>query len=316
MKFRWLFDYTCLVFCLLSFFGSRACAQSFDDVVVTLRGSHATLEGRITMFNRNGLYLRQGDETIHVEANAVLEIQFPKSTRWQYADQCFAMGNYDEAARAYEEEFAHASEKWQKTFLGTRIMQCFVAQGNEVRAIGAFSTLTRIEPNLTDEALAPIPLAWFAQPGNLSTYNVVQRGFRNTSNPWASLVYASHLLSGAQRNEAVARLKSLLDRKDDRLTLLAQAQLWRTEITTVSLEVAQSRRETINALPPELRSGPCFVLGQIFAHLGEWDAAALEFLKAAEVHPVSEKLKEEALKRAAQALKAAGHEDESRRCSL
>ena len=177
-----------------------------------------------------------------------------------------------------------------------------------------FVRLAALEPNMTDETLACIPLAWRGNPGQTALEAAAARLLKTSGTPPVVLMCASHLLSGPQREDALRRLKRLSETcKDTRIAQLAQFQIHRTEIPGVTPESVSEWKSRLDILPPELSSGPNFVLGQAYARLRLWDDAALTFLKSATVFPQDAPLSQSALQSAAQALQSGGHPEEAKK---
>ena len=313
MKFLPCLKLLIVLMCVV--FPSDAHAQR-EIVVVRNRADSrgvSEFQGEILKYDREGLELETSDRGVKsIPAESVAEIRFQKSADFQLAEQCFAQGNYAEALRIFRMERQLTEKPWLRTLLTVRMIRCQTALGQTSDAMDNFAEMSGGEPNLTDEMLACIPLAWRSNPGQAMPTLTAVSLLRTSNDPPTVLMCASHLLSDARRDDALRRLKRLAETcKDTRIAQLAQFQLHRTEIPTVTSEVAARWSSEIETLPPELASGPNFVLGQAYVRLQLWDDAALAFLKSATVFPPDPIFAQEALQSAARALESGGHPEES-----
>ena len=69
------------------------------------------------------------------------------------------------------------------------------------------------------------------------------------------------MLGTAQRATAIQVLKQLTTDTDTRIALLAEAQLWRTQQASISVQGLAQWKGQIGRLPVKLRPGPYFLLG-------------------------------------------------------
>jgi hypothetical protein len=78
------------------------------------------------------------------------------------------------------------------------------------------------------------------------------------------LIAASHGLTDRNRDAALKVLENLSNDEDPRIAALAKAQAWRAMAKLDPATLARCS-EQLDAMPEDLRAGPCFVLGNAWA---------------------------------------------------
>lgn len=268
--------------------------------------------GVVKSFNRNGLELETGDGTTTIAAHLVARIYYQKSNDQRLGDQHFRQKNYRDALAHYKKALSASLRRWIEVEILAQIIRCEAQLGFYAQAIQHFADLNELEPEMTDETFTCIPMVWQAIPGDGRAEETAFTALKTHLNvPSVVVMSASFLLFSPRGKDLPQKLKMLAENRDTRVALLAEALTWRLDLMNVTPEKAALWRSRIEAFPPELRAGPCFVVGQAFLRLKEYDAAALAFLKTAWVYTDSPALSQEAANQAKKALELAGRADEA-----
>ena len=268
--------------------------------------------GIVESFNRNGLELKTADGMTTIAAHLVARIYYQKSNEQRLGDQHFHQKNYRDALAHYKKALSASLRRWIEVELLAQIIRCESSLGFYAQAIQHFTDLNELEPDMTDETFTCIPMVWQAIPGDGRAEETAFTTLKTHRNiPPVEVMCASFLLFSPQGKDLPQKLKTLAENKETRVALLAEALTWRLSLMDVTPEKAAAWRSRIEVFPPELRGGPCFVVGQAFLRLKDYDSAALAFLKTAWVYTESPSLSREAAKQAQKALELAGRADEA-----
>jgi len=149
-----------------------------------------------------------------------------------------------------------------------------------------------------------IPLVWSGRPPDVSVEKHAAALLEDAQQPVGQLIGASWLLTTAKRPQALQMLRSLSNAADARIIFLAEAQLWRTQLATLTDDNLTRIQTRVATMPQAIRGGPYFLLGSAYARRGQPAKASLAFLRIPINFPDYRSL-------AAQALLAAGSELET-----
>lgn len=280
--------------------GSAAVA---DTVVVATGkdfGGQMRVSGEVLDFNGQQLRLRAasgGESTI--PTSRVLDIETTWTESHVEADRLFAERQFAEARSKYRVAIQDEQREWARRRILAQIVRADVATGDVESASVDFLQLAAADPTL--QYFDAIPLAWNPYEPTAS--------FERRAKAWLAgesaagrLVAASWLLSTSQRGTATAALRQLTNDADPRLSQIATAQLWRTQLVTASVEELGRWEKQIDRIPAPLRAGPYYTLGRALArHDDQHERAALTLLRLPVLYPAERQL-------AADSLVAAGRE--------
>ena len=247
------------------------------------------------------------------------------------ADAAYRAGKYETALELYRKSRETESRSPERERATAMIVRSFRASGQSSESYQEFFSLCRVAP--FSEHFDCIPLVWFTSRSFTPVAVTADERLAlqwlsptvnpsGIDNPAASLLAASILISSAQnanRNKAKEQLEKLTflgdaaDRnrtEQDRagrvrrqITLLAQMQLRRLQVATVKEESELAAWESIvENLPPSLRSGPYYVLGQAYAKVQNDEQAVLCWMRPPILFPEDRPLAAQSLQEAAKAL--------------
>lgn len=240
-------------------------------------------------------------------AKRVLEVE----TQWQDAHKAGrdALAKHDFEAAARQLAEANGAEKrvWVRRLILEELMRADMALGRPEQAGELLLALVQSDPSTP--ALDDAPLAWF--PDDRVSRAKAEAWLAKRDQTVAVLLGASYLLSTNSATEARQALYDLLRQSDPRITALAQAQLWRSELLRANADDAAKWAARIEQLPEPLRAGPYFVLGQAYERLGLPDDAALAYLHVPVLFPERRELAARALVSAGRLMNRSGSTDEA-----
>jgi tetratricopeptide (TPR) repeat protein len=279
-------------------FAASVSAQ--DTVYLSKNGGGRTkISGRIADYGGQGLSLElPGGRTLTYPAAEVAEIETKYTPAQTAGDRALRQGRWRDALTQFQKAMDAEPRRWARRQLVARWVECYQALGEPDRAGEAFLLLLRDDPQTP--YFDGIPLAWLPRQPDPRTEQLAGQWLARPE-PAAALLGASYLLTTPQRAAALDRLKKLSTVADKRVTLLAAAQIWRTEIGRTDDAGLARWDRTIEKLPEPLRAGPYYVLGSARLQRRQYQQAALAFLRLPILHPHHRALAAQALLDAGQA---------------
>ncbi len=273
-------------------FTTRVLAE--DTVVLGEAGGKTSrASGEILDFTGRELTLRtrSGRES-RIPFGRVRDVQTSWPAGMTKADEHFQKHAYREAAAEYVEAYKVAKREWVKRRILAKLTWCYRSTKSWRKAAQAFHLMLKSDAHSQD--FQAIPLAWRTQQPSLDM-ETISRGWLSEGTPVERLIAASWLIPTRQRAEAIAVLQELEQDQDTRIAQLAKMQQWRTKIVSVRQEDLDRWRSAVRRLPPELRAGPYYLLGQASSRLGLKQDAILAYLREPINYPQNRRLAGEAL---------------------
>ncbi len=238
----------------------------------------STVRGTIVDYTGEGLIWRtaRGSEQ-RMAAEQVIRLE----TRWHpqqvAGDREMSEGRFAEALAAYAQAFSEESRGWVRRKLLARSVRCLKHRDRIVPAVETFLRLVQSDPHTP--YFADIPLGWRTVPLTSEWERRAQVWMQPSQPEAARLIGASWLLATHQRNVAITTLGELRSHADSRIAMLAQAQLWRTQVATADDdELARWARLTAR-MPHALRAGAYDTRARGLAARGHGQQAVLAFLR-------------------------------------
>lgn len=275
-----------------------------DDIVI-VRSRDGDSERRVsgTVLEYTGvdvLIEHASGREERLPASRIVQVKGAWSAAHREANQLFGSREYEAAEAKYREAFSEEKRPWVRRRVRAQLGWCYRYLGQTEKAVKAFVPIYQ-EDNKTPH-FAAIPLAWATSPVSPSLETAAQSWMTGGNANVVRLIGASWSLSSAKRAEAVQTLRSLARDSDARIVFLAEAQPWRTQVTTATKPTTDRWRQRIGEMPPTIRGGPVYVLGQSLARQDQHEQAALAFMKAAILYPDERDLAAHALLAAAREL--------------
>lgn len=304
-----------MLICKLALLTAMTAITVETDTVVYTTGKdgqgRATVRGSIQEFAAGRLTIRaESGRQQQIDAERIVQIDTAWNDRHRQADAWSKEGKYEQGVNAYIQAWQQESRPWvQRQILASMVRNLLLLRRFDAAADG-FLALTRTDPQT--HFFDAIPLGWSIQ--------AIDGAFQQKANVWldndqdaiASLIGASWLLPITSRQAAATeKLRALSNHTDPRIAFLAAAQLWRLQIATASPQDTQRWQTTIDRMPPSLRSGPYFVLGQAQARQGHSELAAITLMRIPILYSERHDLASQALLVAAAELKKLGQSKEA-----
>ncbi|MCA9155620.1 MAG: hypothetical protein KDA38_12565 [Planctomycetales bacterium] len=288
-------------------------AMAEDVAIVRSPTGDATvrLTGEILEFRGDGLVMRRLGREDRIAADRVVEIQGDWSEPHRAADRLRASSDFAAASERYSAALRTESRGWVQRRLLADLAVCYANTGQVALAADAVLRLT------ADDAATPylyaMPLNWQTTQPDAALAAQARNWLRDGGSESARLLGASWLLATQDRAAALAALNTLTASDDARVALLAEAQVWRTQLVQITAEQAASWREQLDRLPEDLRAGPTFVVGQAFARLEQSETAALLLMRVPILHADQADLAAACLTLAARQLENLGQSKDAAR---
>ncbi|MFP6610981.1 MAG: tetratricopeptide repeat protein [Pirellulales bacterium] len=267
-----------------------------EDVVVT-SGKDGTgqlkRKGEILDYNGRGVRVRGiSGRSKTIPLDEVIRVETQLCNSHELGNAAMAAGKYEKAVEYFETAVRDSEESrsWVRRRILASVIQCQHSLGNHDVACHYFVGLLRNDVDTPHFDV--IPLAWL--PNQRLSERNAERWIADKV-PAARVLAASYLLSTGLRDQAIQVLQTISQADKSRTGLLAEAQLWRTGISTASREAVEQWAGRVAKFPQTLRGGPYYVVGQARAKLGDHDQAAIAFMHVPILFPHQTGLSAEAL---------------------
>ncbi|MCO6455269.1 MAG: hypothetical protein J5I93_08205 [Pirellulaceae bacterium] len=267
-------------------------------------------QGEVLEYTGERLRLRLPDGRVEeIAGSRVVRVVPALSDLHQSADRLRVQGRLADALTTYRQARQQEPRDWVRRLIMAHETDCYAALGQVRYAGETFLALIRSDP--ATPHLDVIPLAWVTSRADLELEQAASGWLVQADLPASRLLGASWLISSPQRQAAIDALRQLAADRDARIAFLAEAQLWRTEFATRSLEEVRGWERRIRQMPVSLRYGPYYVLGRGLAHHQQPEDAALALLRLPLQYAERSELAAQALWDAAGQLEKAGQVSES-----
>ena len=267
----------------LSFLSPACLAQetSLDKVIVTNRAGdqQQTLTGRILAYNGKFLTFQLlGGSPQRIETPRVQEIQSSWTANHLRGNQLLADHEFEQALLAYQQAVKEETRLWARQRILAQWVWCYRGLGQTEQAGEHFlKVVLAADPNTL--YFDAVPLTWGKQAVSPALEGRAQAWLTDSRSSAGRLLGASWLLGTAQRATAIQVLNQLTTDMDTRIALLAEAQLWRTQQASVSVQGLGQWKGQIDRLPAELRPGPYFLLGAGFHRHQQHEQAIVAWMR-------------------------------------
>ena len=276
---------------------SAATRLRASDIVVVRSepsGSERRMTGTVVEFTGANLQFRHASgREEKISADRVVEILGAWKKSHKAANAFFAEGNFEAAEAKYRAALRDEDRLWVQRRVLSQLTWCYRYLGRTGDAVQAFLPLYRSDPQTPH--FPSIPLTWTTGQPELDLERQAGEWMQDPDSAAARLVGASWLLSSARRAEAIKILRQFVSHPDPRMVFLAEAQLWRTQVATSRPEDVSRWQERIERMPPTIRGGPYYVLGQALRRQEMHEQAAISFMRTAILYAAERDLVPDAL---------------------
>lgn len=241
----------------------------------------------------------------------IARVETPRLPEHQLALRLIDKHDYQSALAQLDEAYKLEERRWMRREILAQRVQCRTELGQLALAGAEFLVLVRSDP--ATQHFASIPLSWRPQTPAVDLENRARAWLQQRDSPVAVLLGASHLISLGHGGEVLDALRGLTLQADPRIAALAAAQTWRLRAAAATDRELEQWDAQIESMPPEVRGGPYYLLGQAFAQRQDWQRSALLLLRVALLYPYPRALAARSLADAASALERLGQADEAAR---
>lgn len=300
------------VLILLAAYLEPAAGRGQDTVYLSSPSSSqgvARVTGTITDYSSAGLVIETGGSSRTFPAENVARIETHRIAAHQRAESLLAAGDFPAALAAYRAARDQETRPWVRREITAEIVWCCRALGQLSAAAGEFLLLVRADP--ATPYFDCIPLAWYPSAQSAQLDQDARNWIRQESIPAAVLLGASYLLPTELGGAAIDRLQKLSTGADKTIAQLALTQTWRTAVISADAAKITSWERNLESLPPRLRAGGYYVVGQGWARLGEWEKSALALMRIPILYPRDRQLAAQALLDSGMALERLQRRDEA-----
>lgn len=277
---------------------------SLDKVIVVNRAGdqQQTLTGRILAYNGKFLTFQSlGGNPQRIETARVKKIQSSWTAKHARGNQLLADHEFEQALLAYQQAAKEETRLWVRQRILAQWVWCYQGLGQTEQAGDHFLKLVlAVDPNTL--YFDAIPLSWGKQAVSPALEGHAQVWLTGSQSSSGRLLGASWLLGTAQREVAIQVLKQLTTDTDSRIALLAEAQLWRTQQASVSIQGLSQWKAQIARLPAGLRPGPYFLLAAALNRHQQHDQAVVCWMRIPINYPQHYQLAAESLLASARKL--------------
>ncbi len=279
-----------------------------DDTIVCKRADgkgEIRRTGRVIDYLGSVLTLEvAGGRHEKIPADRIIAIRTQQTDDQEMADRLWAERRFAEAATLYRRAIRDERRPWARRELLSKMVRCDYSDGQFEAACETFLVLVRSDPKTA--FFDAIPLPWAAEPISKSLDRRAQTWMNDPKQSVAALLGAAWLLSTAKRDQALQLLRNLASDPDPRVAILAETQLWRTRLVTLTQPQCRSWQGRIEQVQQRLRAGPWFVLARGQARLGQHELAALTWMRLPILFPECHGLVAESLLAAGEQLEKTG----------
>ena len=254
------------------------------------------------------LKIKPGETPRRYPRGEVIEVVTEYTPHHDQGRKLYAAGKIAEVRPELIAALEEEDRPWvRREILATQV-KCALWIGDYPTAIARFLPLVRSDAETFHYSL--VPLNWTTRPPTEHLRFDARDWIASTESPLNRLIGASWLLNVSDGTaDAELTLKRLAREPDVRIQRLAQMQLWRRNLNgNAVVDPDEIRRwtEFAEALPPELRGGSYFVIGQAWKQRQEYEQAARSFLWLPLVYDSDRWLSSQACFEAAESLRLAG----------
>jgi len=292
---------------------ARAQSRQLDEIVLqrSNEGGRITMKGAVLDYAASALRFRaSGSGALRVYPSwQVVAVRTAQTKAHINGLLSLSQDKIPAAKSAFEQALKDENRAWVRRDILALLVRCALLQGDYESAGSHFELLYQSDPKTRHFKL--IPLIWSPQAPQAGL-KAAARVWLTESSPAARLMAASVLLRDRRfSNKAHRALEELAVDANERVRLLARAQLWRRRLLANDLSAGEVFRwqKRTEAMPEDLRGGPYYVVARGYWQRGDYERAAAAFLWLPLIYADDHYLAARACLEAADALAHLGQRD-------
>lgn len=264
------------------------------------------VRGTILAYDREVLTLMTGSgREQQLPSARVARLESRWDRRQLEADQAFAAGDFVKAKTLYRLALENEMRGWARHHLVAQVSWSEQAAGQWADA-GSTFLKSVLGSNPETPYFDAIPLLWKTSALSPAMERSGRVWLVDERSRAANLVGASWLLASSERDLAIQVLQQLAVGQDRQVAFMAEAQLWRIRVPTVTVAGIESWEKMLARMPPALRAGPCYLLGHALRRTGRKQDALIAWMRVPLQYPRHRLLAAESLLATARHYQAAG----------
>ena len=286
---------------MLVLFATAPLLQAAEGVVLN---NGARIGGEILEWDERGLSIRlESQREVRYPLSEIKKVEAQRSPAQLEANDAFARREDDKAIALYQKALAAEKRPWALHQIRVGLIKAFKRKGQLDEAARIFIPI--FEQRTDTDVLLLAPLVWSADETISPSSLTLAQQWLTDSKPISKLLAASWLLSSTPKGEPRTVLDEL-QTIDQRVGLIARAQLWRNLPEKATDEQLARMKSAIDKMPSVIRTGPQYVYAAALAQAGHDKEAALAFLWISYVYDPGSDLAAEAMLQGGLASKKAG----------
>lgn len=269
----------------------------------------ARIAGEILEWDERGLSIRlESQREVRYPLADIKKVEAQRSPAQLEGTDALNRRDDDKAIAAFQKALASEKRPWALHQIRAGLIKALRRKGQLDEAARIF--LPIFEDRKDVDVLLLAPLVWTKDENISDASLTLAKQWLTDSKPIAKLLAASWLLNSTPTGDPRTVLDEL-QTVDQRVGLLARAQLWRNLPEKVSPDQLARMRSAIEKMPSIIRTGPQFAYASALAQAGQDKEAALAFLWIPYVYDPGSDLAAEALLQGALASKRAGFDKDA-----
>ena len=276
------------------------------------RGETQTqIRGTIQAYDRNVItILTVSGREQQVPAARVARLESRWDRRQLEADKAFELGECERAEALYRQALEHEMRSWARHRLVVQVAWCQQSAGKWPEAGTTFLKSVLVS-NPETPYFDAIPLAWKTPVAALPMERLGKTWIVDERSEVANLLGASWLLTSTERELAIGVLRQLAVSDNRQVAFLAETQLWRTQVPTVSDVAIKQWEKLLSRMPTPLRAGPYHLLGHALHRTGRSQDGLIAWMRVPLQYPRHRLLASESLLAAARHYQVAGQREQA-----
>jgi tetratricopeptide (TPR) repeat protein len=269
------------------------------------------IRGTIQAYDRNVLtILTVSGREQQVPSDRVARLESRWDRQQLDADRAFASGEFERADGLYRQALENEKRDWVRHRLVAQLVWCQQATGKWPEA-GNLFLKSVLGSNPQTPYFDAIPLVWKTPAASQPMERLGKTWLVDERSRAANLLGASWLLASTERELAIQVLRELAVGEDRQIAFLAETQLWRIQVPTVSAAAIEEWEKLLSRMPKAMRAGPYHLLGNALHRIGRSQDGLIAWMRVPLQYPRHRLLAAESLLSTARYYQEAGKREQA-----
>jgi len=306
MRFQKSFVLATTMFAVVNFLQTAQAKNDLTDKVVIRdesSGRKIAYRCQIIDYTGKSITLRfRSKKSRRFPAKLIVDIESPKTKPHLDGLAAYRKQEYRIARSFLKRALTTESRAWMKREIQASLVRCGYHLGTYSEVALRFLSIASSDSSTQHFYL--IPLKW-SDSLEIPALKRDAKQWISDRQPASKLIAASFLLfDPIDHDLAVKVLRQLSLSSEPNVRDLATAQLWRVKIRSPKIYSSEVERwrSIVESIPPKMRGGPYFLLGQAYRKIHRYEQATLSYLRMPLLHDFDRLQSAESLLRAADIL--------------